>query len=436
MTVPSRTTLVIAAALAVVMLCAVVYPVLIAVVLASDALLVLICLAQGRGLSRLPVTVRRDQWTHLELDRQTELAFRVRNLAHRTVTIAIRQPWPPSFKAESNLLDVTVEAGQETVVAVAVTAGRRGRVAIAPFQIDIRFPTNMARWRTTHDDQTVLTVYPNLQAIAHYDVLRRHHALGRLGIHQTRMVGSGREFDQLREYLPDDNYGDVNWKATARRRQLVTNVYRSERSQDVILCLDCGRMMGNPLATGTVLDQAIDASSMLTHVCTRWGDHVGLVLFQDTVTCYIKPTGTGRATGRIMQELVNATPQGVFPSYSKLVSAVRTAQKRRGMIFVFTDLNDPQLAANLTSVLPLISRRHVVVVISLRDPMLGRVASGPATDRQDVCRILAARHLANERATRIRELVKANVQVLEVDADSITIDVINTYMAIKMRQLV
>jgi uncharacterized protein (DUF58 family) len=106
------------------------------------------------------------------------------------------------------------------------------------------------------------------------------------------------------------------------------------------------------------------------------------------------------------------------------------------MVFLFTDLNDPQLSANLIEVLPLVSRRHVFVVVSLRDPLLDKVASGPAPNRRGLFQVLAARHLADERAGRVRQLQRCGVQVLEVAADKITVELINAYLAIKMRQMV
>jgi uncharacterized protein (DUF58 family) len=105
------------------------------------------------------------------------------------------------------------------------------------------------------------------------------------------------------------------------------------------------------------------------------------------------------------------------------------------MAFLFTDLNDPQLAADMAEVLRLVSRRHIIVVVSLRDPLLDQVACGPAHDARDLYRVLAARQLTSERDARSRELINEGVQVLEAHADAITIEVINRYLAIKTRQL-
>ncbi|MAE66455.1 MAG: hypothetical protein CMJ18_19475, partial [Phycisphaeraceae bacterium] len=222
----------------------------------------------------------------------------------------------------------------------------------------------------------------------------------------------------------------------ARRREPITNVYQTERSQEVLLCLDSGRMMGNPVGRGTALDQAIDASIVLAHVCHRSGDRVGMAVFGDTVQQFVRPASGESALRRMIDQLIEIEAEGVFPSYTALVSRIRALQKKRSLIFLFTDLNDPQLAANLAEVLPLISRRHVLVVVSLRDPLLDRIAAGAASDARSLHQVFAARELSRERAARVRELILAGVQVLEADADRLSLDVINRYLQVKARQMV
>lgn len=436
MIVPSRPILAAAGAIALLLLAAPLAPQLALAALVADALLVALVLADGRRLRSRQVVVEREGWARLQLGRPTELVYRIENRSPAPLIVAVRQPWPETLEAPLDRLELRVEPGEIVRAALSVTPRRRGQVRVVPTEVDIRHPAGLARRRWAIPGEAKLSVFPNLKGVQEYDALRRAHALRQVGIHRMRMIGAGREFDQLREYQPDDNYGDINWKATASRRSPITNIFQAERSQEVMICLDCGRMMGNPVGAGTMLDLAVDASIMLAHVANRYSDRVGLLLFRDTVTRFLKPAAGPVAVQRIVGELVDAQPEGVFPSYAEMVSSLRRGQKRRSIVFIFTDLNDPQLAADLAQVLPLTSRRHVVVVVSLRDPLLTNVARGPASSRRELFQVLAASELDRERAARSAELVKAGVSVLEVEADSISLDVVNRYLAIKMRQLV
>ncbi|GJM24075.1 MAG: lipoprotein [Phycisphaerae bacterium] len=435
MIVPGRAMIFIASAIAFGLPVAVFRPELLGLAILCNVLLILLFGVYALRLKRTRVLVEREQWTRLELDCYSELVYRIENASPKRVIVNVRQAWPKSFETDTELIEVALDPYQVVRAAVTVTPHRRGRIDVPTANVDVRFGLDVARRRWAIDEETTMSVYPNLRTVARYDALKRHRALHQIGIHQRRQRGAGREFDQLREYLPDDDYRNINWMATARNASPIVNVYQPERSQDVLVCLETGRMMGNPIGNTTALDRAVDASMMLSHVCSRAGDRLGLVLFRDTVTQFIRPSGSPAIAKRVMESLVDVSAEGVFPSYAALVSALRANQKKRSMIFLFTDLNDPQLAANLRDVLPLVSRRHIFVVVSLFDQLMDRVASGPAPDRKSLYQIYAARRLVEERQTRLKELTRAGVQVLQVDVSSISIDVINTYLSIKSRQL-
>jgi len=435
MTVPSRIAILVAIVLAIVLVGAVVEPALGPLVLGADLVLVALCLIEGARLGRLAVTARREEGQRYQLGREAEFVYCIENRSAAALNVRIRQAWPSSIDAAERSVTVRVEPGETVRTALLGTPRRRGRITLPAAQVDISSPIGLAVRRWNLEPGAPVCVYPELQTLYQYDLLRSRRALTQLGIHRSRMLGAGWEFEQLRDYMPDDDYRDVNWKATARRRKPMTNVYVAEKSRDILLCLDCGRMMGNPVGEGTALDRAVDASVMLAHVANRQGDRVGLALFRESVDLFLRPKTGMAAVHRIIEELVDAAPETVFPSYSELVAALRTGHKRRSLVFLFTDLNDPQLVSDLARVMPLLSVRHVVVVVNLRDPLLDRVGSGPAGDREAIFRVLAARRLASERDAHSRELVKRGVQVLEADADSLTMAVINSYLAVKMRQL-
>lgn len=435
-TVPGRPLLFIALVVAMILLVGVVFPQIIFLALTVDAMLIGLLYWDGARLAHNPVSVQRSEWTRVQIDRPCDVLFRIENRGQRAVIVGLRQPWPSTLEADTDRLETLVEPGEVVVAALRVTPRRRGRIEIPTAEADVRFPLGLAKRRWDLNDAAQVTVYPNLEGLNQYDTLRRSHTLAQLGIHRTRIVGSGREFEQLRDYIPDDNYSDINWKATARHRRPITNVYQAERSQDILLCLDCGRMMGNPVGKGTALDRAIDASIMLAHVAHRQGDRVGMALFRDAVTQFIKPGSDMVLLNRIIRALVDAHPEGVFPSYAALAQAIRTNQKRRCLVFLFTDLNDPQLAANLAEVMPLLAHRHVVVIVSLRDPLLDRVAGAAAHHRHAMYQILAANQLATERDAAIQSLALAGVQVLESDADRLSVELVNRYLSIKARQLI
>ncbi|MDH5637880.1 MAG: DUF58 domain-containing protein [Nitrospinota bacterium] len=436
MIVAGRASVFAAVMIAVLLLAAAVQPAFLVIAGVGNVLVLVLALTQGWRLSGNKVAVSREKWDYLSLNREQQLIYRLENRGAGEALVGIRQPLPPSIRAEDNTLLVAVGPGEVVEVALDVRPITRGPAQIPPAQVDIKSPSvDWASWRYTMEEPADVTIFPDTKSLAEYDTLRHHRALGRFGVHRMRQIGAGWEFEHLREYTPDDDYRNINWKSTARRRTPITNVFQAEKSQNVLLCVECGRMMGAPMGEGIALDKAIDASIMLAHVANRNADKVGLAVFKDTVDLYLKPKKGVIATQRIVEGLVGLAPEGVFPSYSALVDTLRAKNKTRSMVFLFTDISDPKLADDLCRVLPLVSRRHVVVVVSLFDPTLAQVAGGGADNMRGVYRVLAARKLLSEREGRLMDLRRRGVQVLEAPAEALTLAVINRYMEIKNRQL-
>lgn len=194
-------------------------------------------------------------------------------------------------------------------------------------------------------------------------------------------------------------------------------------------------MMANSIGTRTMLDCAIDAAIMLGHVAIRQNDRVGALVFRQSVTAFIKPSGSSPAMRYVLDALADCQAEMVYPSYAAMAAAIRLRQNKRCMIFLFTDLNDPQLAENLLDSAVLLRHRHLLKVVSLRDPLLDRIADGPTPTTDRFFQAIAARKLVTERDSRKRRLSMAGASLIEANADTLTLGVINAYLAIKSRQL-
>jgi uncharacterized protein (DUF58 family) len=432
---PGRFTLILALLTAVLLVAAIVLPSIALLAIFIDVALIGIVAAVGARLRNIPVAVYHEWPRRVQMGRGVDLLFRVENRGTSRIFLKLRQIWPEALEAATDTTEIHIDGGEVVRLALNATPRVRGTIPPSITELEMRFSADLARrrWQIPSPE---LVAYPNLKHVANYEQLQRNHAAAQIGIHQVRSLVNGREFEQLRDYFPDDDFRDINWKATAHHSRPITNMYRAERNQEIILCLDCGRMMGSPLGTGTVLDHAVDAGIMLAHVANRQGDRIGLFLFRDVVQRFVKPLGGLSGVNRIVEALVEAKPAGVFPSYTALVEALRSRQRRRAMVFLFTDLNDPQLASNMAEVLPLVSRRHVITVINLRDPQLEAIASGPAAATRDVFRVLAARELATERSQHTLSLIRSGVRVLDADATSLSLKLINMYLTLKARQVV
>ena len=435
MNLPGKATLWSFAAVTVLLLPAALTPAFLMIGISVNIVIAALFIFDAAALRKTAIRVTPEFPARGEVDAALKLLYRIENNSKRSCIVTLEQPWPEGLSGNPARIRVTVHPRESVLAAFETTPLARGPLQLEPAIVSLSFALPLALQRSSASQPNAVRIYPDLRGIRRFEILRRHHTLAMMGVHRRRILGSGREFEQLREYLPDDDFRDINWRSSAHHQRLITNVFQVERRQNVLMCLDAGRMMANPMGKRTMLDCAIDAAIMLGHVVIRQNDHVGAVVFRDTVNAFIKPSGTASAMQHVIDALTDCHAEPVYPSYAALAAAIRVRQNKRSMIFLFTDLNDPQLAENLWEAAVLLRYRHLLTVVSLRDPLLDRIAAGPTATPDRFFQAMAARKLAAERDSRKRKLTMAGATLIESDADTLSLRVINAYQTIKSRQM-
>ena len=417
-------------------LAAALYPAMVWGAVALDAFTLAIIIIEGIILKRIDLNATLHCPRRGEIGAPLALIFAISNPGRRKVKVHVEMQWPDEFTCTKNASRLVVGSQSQGACEFVGLPKQRGLMSFAPPIVTVSFAIPWAAVRFQAPISDPVRIYPDMTAVRQYESLRRHRALGLSGVHRRRLLGSVREFEQLRDYLPDDEFRDINWRASAHHQRLISNLYQIERRQDVLICMDTSRLMARPSGDRTTLDYSVSAAILLAHVAGIERDNIGLLVFRDMVGGYVKPASGEAAKNRIIEKLVEVHSEPVFPSFFSLASAIRSRQARRGMVFIFTDLNDPQLVENFRMVAPAIARRHLVTVFSLRDPLLSAVADSGASSVVGVAQVLAARSLSVERESSLVELSRAGVVVIESDANALNLNVINHYLSIRTRQLV
>jgi uncharacterized protein (DUF58 family) len=278
-------------------------------------------------------------------------------------------------------------------------------------------------------------VYPNLLNVRRYDLLLRRNRLQEIGLRHTRMFGEGTEFERLREYLPDDEFGRIDWKATARRHRPVTVEYQTERSQNVVAVLDTGRMMQSPVNQIAKLDYVINAVLLLAYVATGKGDKIGMMTFADDVGRFLAPRQGRGQFYRMLEMLYAVEPQPVEPDYRKALSYLALKQRKRSLVVIFTDLSGGLSMQMLVSHVSVLARRSLPLVVTISDPDVQAAAAQTPQDSLSVYQRAAATRLLDERRIVLETLQRQGVLTLDVAANQLSIAVINRYLELKAKTL-
>jgi uncharacterized protein (DUF58 family) len=317
------------------------------------------------------------------------------------------------------------------VLEATLTATRRGRHTLPGAALRRTGGLGLGRWdrpsvTPTHD----VVVYPDLHKARRLAAAVRKGKLSDAGVRLRGPLGLGTEFELVRDYQPDDDIRQVNWRATARMQKPMSNQYRVEQDRDVVCVVDTGRLMAAPLGPDrTRLDAALDAVAAVAMVADVVGDRVGVVAFDSGVRRQVRPRRRGSAA--VVAAVYDLEPTDVESDYDL---AFRTVSgSKRSLVLVLTDLIEESAAKPLVAAAPVLARRHAVVVAGSSDPdldgLLDTAPSGPrdAYAAAVAVDVLAARHRAAAR------LKGTGAAVLEAAPGELPAACVSAYLRLKAR---
>jgi len=335
--------------------------------------------------------------------------------------VRLRQPAIPDIRVEPPEADGRLEAR--------VTATRRGRHHLPAVAARTVGPLGLGSWQFAGGDEAQVLVYPDVPAARRLVVALRKGRFRDPGLLARGALGLGTEFETVRDYQPDDDIRQVNWAATARAGRAMSNQFRMEQDRDVVCVLDCGRLMSAPIGDRTRLDAALDALSAVVLVADELGDRSGVIAFDAEIR---RRVATGRRNGdAVIGAVFDLEPRAVDSDYDLAFHLVGSS--KRALVVVFTDLLDDAAARSLVAAVPVLARRHAVVVASVRDPDVDHAVRAEPRDRTDVYRAAVALELLDARARVVAELRRAGAEVVESAPEHLAAACVRAYLQLKSR---
>jgi len=379
-----------------------------------------------RRVARL--RVRTPAVTRLTKDVAGVFPVVLENRSDRDLRVRVAIVMPEGVVSERKVEEIPAPPGDARIDWPTMGV-RRGDHTLREAHLETISPLGLWMARASLAVASSLRVYPNLRDRATASLFLR---TAEAGLRRRRQVGKGREFDNLRHYLPGDSFEDIHWKATARRGFPAVKLYQVEHAQEVYAVIDFSRLS----AREGMLDSYVDAALHLALVAERQGDRFGLVTFSDRSHRFVR-AGRGLAHFRLCRETIyNLTPARVSPDFREVFTNLQVNLRRRALLVFFTYLDDALLAETFEREVPLLARRHLVLVNSGRTANLKPLfTGGPPADLGAVYQGLAGQMLWN----RMRELKLAlhnhGVRLNLVDPARIKTQVTSEYLEVKRRQV-
>ena len=314
-----------------------------------------------------------------------------------------------------------------------VTPVARGSAQMRNLYVWFEHPLGALRRRIRIVQPQEIRVYPDLSAVERYGTLHARNRLIEAGLRRMRLRGAGTEVESVRDYAPGDPFRAVNWKATARRGRLMSAQYEVERSQNVMLLLDAGRLMTARVGDQRKFDYAVTAALSVSAIAALASDKIGVVAFAADILRAYAPRAGGRSSARIAAELYDLEPRFEETDYERGFAFARTHINKRSLIVFFTDMVDPVAQSTVLARIGTLARRNVVVCAFMNDAAIDRAVDAEPATLAAVYATGVALELRDERRTAAAVLGRMGVRVIDVPAAQLTTALIDQYLRIKQR---
>ena len=393
----------------------------------------------------LPAVVR------LSVGREGEMTLSIENEAHRVKQLRLGLAFPREiYSANRELITKLPEETSHSLVAWPFKALKQGLYRFENCCLETSSRMGFWSLRRTEATDTEVRVYP--------DLFRERKKLSGLflnrgiGIHALRQVGKGRDFEQLREYLPGDSYEDIHWKATARRGQPITKVYQIERTQQIYVVIDGSRLSARnsdphgrrPSTPGepqidhhtTIMERYAAAALVMGLAADRQADEFGLLAFDDRVRKFVRAK-SGKAHYSVCRDALHTLQaKSVTPDFAELFTFIATTIRRRALLIILTNLDDPVLAESFTANIDVLSRRHLILVNMLKPAGVEPLFSDPSVKTVDEIYRNLGNHL-QWRGLRETEkyLRRRGVGFYLLENENLCTDIVSQYLTVKRRQV-
>lgn len=324
---------------------------------------------------------------------------------------------------------------QQSQATFVMTPLRRGTGQIKA--IWLRWPGPLGlihRWR--RDDLTFsVPIVPNVRAVSRA-ALQFQHRVPQVGDKAQSDPGPGSEFDAMREYVPGIDLRSIDWKHSARHQKLVCKEFRSERDHQIILAMDCGHLMSEPIEDLPRLDRAINAALMLSYFALRDGDRVGMISFDTRVRSFLKPVAGVAGFTQLQRATADLAYRAEETNFTLGMAELMGRLDRRSLIIMITEFVDTITAELMVENVARLSRKHLVVFVTLRDPSLDQMVDAAPRDIDRVARSVVAEEFIRERDVVFEQLRQHGIQTLDLTGKELDMGLLSRYIAIRDRELV
>ncbi len=382
------------------------------------------------------VTVQRDAPDRFSNGDENKVQLILNNHYSFTVDAIIIDEVPVQFQHRDFKLNCVLRSGQELVAQYKLRPVERGEYTFQDIHVFARSPLHLIVRRITTPATQMVKVLPSFLTLRQYEIKAYASQMADAGNKRIRKLGNSLEFEQIKEYVRGDDMRTMNWKATARRNQLMVNNYTDERSQQIYCVIDKGRVMKMPFEGMSLLDYAINATLIISRVALIRQDKAGIITFSEQPGNVLVADRKAAQMNSILQMLYSQQTRFLESDYEKLYTLMRTRITQRGLVILFTNFESMSGLERQLPYIRSIAQHHLVLVVFFENTELKQLTESGVTNIEELYIKTIAEKFAYEKRLIVKELQKHGILTILTTPQKLTIDTVNKYLELKARRAI
>lgn len=360
----------------------------------------------------------------------------ITNQSDKSLSTKIVDELPDEFQIRDFEIATTFAAGTTQEVTYNITPKKRGSYTFQNVNIFVESRFKLLERKFKFEIPFTAKVYPSYNIIRNTQLLSPTNKSRELGIKNVRKIGQSMEFENIKEYVKGDDYRTINWKASARKHQLMCNVYDDEQAQQIYCIIDKGRGMQQVFNGMTLLDYSINATLALSHVALQHKDNAGLITFEQNISTHVPASKNVRQLNLIMEALYNEKTDFKYGDFANLYEYSKKQISKRSLFIVFTTFDSMVSMEQQLPFLKLISQRHTLLVVFFNDSEMEALSEKDPRTTNDYFTQTIAEKFIFEKKLIINKLKQSGIYALLSRPEQVSVNAINKYVEMKARRII
>lgn len=364
------------------------------------------------------------------------IALSIENNYNFKSDLLIIDELPFQYQKRDFEIKIQLSAQNEKKITYTLRPLERGEYYFGHLNIYANSPIGLVTRRFQFSKDAMVPNYPSFLQLRKYMLLAFSNKLFEYGLKKIRRIGHTMEFEQIKDYVNGDDIRNINWKATAKRNQLMVNQYQDERSQPIYSVIDKGRAMKMPFEGLSLLDYAINATLVISNVALKKQDKAGMFTFSRKVENTVVAERRPIQMNKILETLYNVNTDFSESDFSRLYIDVKRSITQRSLLLLYTNFETLDALHRQLGYLKAIAKNHLLVVIFFENTELQKLIQAEASDTFEIVQKTVAEKFVYEKKLIVNELQKHGIQSILTAPEHLTINTINKYLEIKARGLI